>query len=880
MSESRAARLASIFERAADLEPAAQQRLLDAECGGDTELRSEVERLLAADGGAAAAMLDVVFDDRRWQPGDLVAGRYRVIRKVGEGGMGVVFEAEQQEPRRRVALKCIRADWLSADSLQRFRREAQALGRLQHPGIAQVFEAGVTDGEPAVPFLAMEFVDGVGLLEFAHALPIRDRLQLLAEIAEAVGHAHERGVVHRDIKPSNVLVETGSAGPRPRVLDFGVARFTEGDVALQTRTNQIVGTLAYMSPEQLSHGSSIADPRSDVWSLGVTAYELLAERLPLSITGMSLPDAALALRNDEPARIDRVVPGLRGDIATIVHKALAKDPARRYAHAGAMAADLRRFLANQPITARPASALYVASRMVRRHRGLFAGLATAFVVLAAGLVVAIVLGTQAAADRDRAQRRTDDLRALVRTLVRDIDRELEQVPGTTAARRLLLEAGQRNAEAMAEDAGNSADTLLEVASLFEVLANVQGKPGTSNLGDPKGGLLNLDRAIELVDRAKQVAPTESRYFGARQRLLQSRDTFLRVLGRSDERLANLRALQREAADIARRWPGPDADMIEARAAANLGRMQVDLGQLDDGLKNYDFFREHLERRITLGVADNAEDAREDQENLRVILVQIGMLQDRRGDVVAARASFDRAVKVGEECAARWPDLNSQRSLAGTLRSHATHCLQHQDAAGALTSLERARDLIAPLAAAEASNVDLQRLACIIDFGIGDALIKSGRAAEGIEVLRAYVKRIAELVAKVDNPQLSRDLIPGQQVLAKELARAGKFEEAEGMARATVELARQRATAAPDQAMDQDDLLGSLGIQAFVFELGAQRPGLAEAEALAGRRRAADVLEAQLNLLRKMAAANQLDARRQSMLEELPPRIARLRDEQH
>jgi eukaryotic-like serine/threonine-protein kinase len=880
MSDSRAARLASIFERAVDLDPAAQQRLLDAECGDDDGLRGELERLLAADAGAAAAMLDAVFDDRRWRPGELVAGRYRVIRKVGEGGMGVVFEAEQQEPRRRVALKCIRADWLDADSLQRFRREAQALGRLQHPGIAQVFEAGVTDGEPAVPFLAMEFVDGTGLLEFAHGLPLRERLRLLAEIAEAVGHAHERGVVHRDIKPSNVLVETGSAGPRPRVLDFGVARFTEGDVALQTRTNQIVGTLAYMSPEQLSHGSSIADPRSDVWSLGVTAYELLAERLPLSITGMSLPDAALALRNDEPARIDRVVPGLRGDAATIVHKALAKDPARRYANAGAMAADLRRLLSDQPITARRASALYVASRLVRRHRGLFAGLTAAFAALAAGLIVAVVLATQAAADRDRAQRRTDDLRSLVRTLVRDIDRELEQVPGTTAARRLLLEAGQHNAEAMAAEAGNSADTLLEVASVFEVLANVQGKPGTSNLGDPKGALENLDRALGLVDRAKLVAPDESRLYGARQRLLQSRDSLLRVLGLPEERLANLRALQREVAEIARRWPGPDTDMIEARAAANLGRLQVDLGQFDDGLENYDFFREHLERRITLGTASNAEDAREDQENLRIILVQIGMLQDRRGFVPAARSAFDRAVKVGEQIATTWPDLNSQRSLAGVLRSHATHCLEHADVAGALSSLQRARDLIAPLAGAEASNIDLQRLAAIIDFGIGDALIKSKRSTEGIEVLRAYLRRMENLVEKTNNPQLSRDLIPGQQSLAEELARAGQFEEAEQVAKASVDLAKRRATAAPEQAMEQDDLLGSLGIQAFVFELGAQRTGLAEAEALLLRRRAADTLEAQVTLLRELQASNRLEARRRSMLEELPPRIAKLRGEQH
>jgi hypothetical protein len=198
----------------------------------------------------------------------------------------------------------------------------------------------------------------------------------------------------------------------------------------------------------------------------------------------------------------------------------------------------------------------------------------------------------------------------------------------------------------------------------------------------------------------------------------------------------------------------------------------------------------------------------------------------------------------------------------------------------LSSLQRARDLIAPLAGAEASNIDLQRLAAIIDFGIGDALIKSKRSTEGIEVLRAYLRRMENLVEKTNNPQLSRDLIPGQQSLAEELARAGQFEEAEQVAKASVDLAKRRATAAPEQAMEQDDLLGSLGIQAFVFELGAQRTGLAEAEALLLRRRAADTLEAQVTLLRELQASNRLEARRRSMLEELPPRIAKLRGEQH
>lgn len=866
MSE-RSARLAALFARAVELDHDDRRRLLDAECADDAALRQELDRLLAADRGPAAALLDRAFDGPGLQQGDLVAGRYRVRRQVGEGGMGVVFEAEQVEPRRRVALKCIRAAWLDNDSLQRFRREAEALGRLQHPGVAQVFEAGVTDGEPPVPFLAMEFVDGTGLLECARSMPMRGRLLLLAGIAEAVGHAHERGVVHRDIKPSNVLVETGSAGPRPRVLDFGVARFAEGDAALRTRTHQIIGTLAYLSPEQLQHGSAIADARSDVWALGVTAYELLAGRLPFLVGELGFGEAARVLRDEEPPRLDRLQPSLRGDVTTIVHKALAKDPARRYADARALAADLRRCLADQPITARPASAFYVASRLVRRHRGLFVGLGVAFVVMAAGLVVTIVLAARADAARERAERRSQELRGLVRTIVRDVDRELRQVNGTVEVRRQLLAAGLTHASAMVADDDAEPAALLEVASLYEELGRVQGTPGSANLGDVGAALASMQQALRLVERAIAAAPTEVRWHSARQRVLQGVESLLRASGRHDERLANLAAQRQQAAAIAELAPGPDADYAIALASANLGRAEADLGRLDAALANFQPLLAWLEKELHSEVADDAAEAR---QNLQVLLGHVGLLQERRNEVAAARAAFERAVALADAAVADGGGAPAEIDAVRTRRALATHLVQRGEAKGALTLLLEARQRITPVVAADADNVGVLRLAAIVEFGVGDAQVAVGEVAAGLDTLRGYLQRMAAMAAKF--PQLARDLIPGRQSLAQQLAKAGEFAEAEEVAQAAVDLARQRAEASPSQAMAQDDLLLSLGNLAFVLEKRAAAPAAVADD----RRRAADALQAALTFARQLEAAGQLDPQRRGKFAEWQARIDALR----
>jgi eukaryotic-like serine/threonine-protein kinase len=315
-------------------------------------------------------------------------GRYRILRLVGEGGMGTVYEAEQEQPRRIVALKVIKPGLASPDLLWRFQQESQALARLQHPGIAQIYEAGAEDsGAGLQPFFAMEFIRGQPIVDYAdeHHLNTRQRLELMAKVCEAVHHAHQRGLIHRDLKPGNILVD--EAG-QPKILDFGVARVTDSDVEATQRTDvgQLVGTLAYMSPEQVLADPLALDTRSDVYALGVILYQLLAGRLPYQVSP-KVHEAVRTIQEDDPAPLSSINRSYRGDVETIVSKALEKDKARRYASAADLGGDIRRYLQDEPIIARPASAIYQLEKFARRHKALVTAIAVVFVVLVAGIIV-------------------------------------------------------------------------------------------------------------------------------------------------------------------------------------------------------------------------------------------------------------------------------------------------------------------------------------------------------------------------------------------------------------------------------------------------------------------------------------------------------------
>ncbi|MCB9858455.1 MAG: protein kinase [Phycisphaerales bacterium] len=408
-------RAIAVFDCVCDLPRDKRPEALDAHCNGNEALRAQVERMLAADENEDAALADsrkgagAVILSHELAESESVAdvpqqiGRYKVVRQIGRGGMGVVYEAEQENPSRTVALKILPPGFGSPAVLRRFQREANALGRMRHPGITQIFEAGVAESESATgirlrqPFIAMELVPGVPIDDYVqeNALSINEKLQLFAMVCDAIQHAHDNGVVHRDLKPNNILVERDG---QPKVLDFGVSRETHAEpfaASLQTHAGQIVGTIPFMSPEQVQGDPDAVDERTDVYSLGVVLYDLLSGRMPHDLKNRSIPEAIRVIQEDEPSRLSSMDRAFRGDIDTILYKALEKNKERRYASPAAIAADIRRYLAHEPLQARPVSSLYQLRKFTRRNKTLVIGVIATVVASLIGAVVATVFGIRA-----------------------------------------------------------------------------------------------------------------------------------------------------------------------------------------------------------------------------------------------------------------------------------------------------------------------------------------------------------------------------------------------------------------------------------------------------------------------------------------------------
>jgi len=470
------------MEEIIDLPEAERSAALDRLCGGDDALRLEVEQLLALDEEAVGFLEPPTDDERLRAMVQTVAGSpdaigpYRVLREVGRGGFGIVYEAEQREPiERRVALKVIKPGMDSAGVLRRFAMERRTLAQLEHPNIARVLDAGlVPEGQPGAgrPFFAMEFVDGVPITEHAdrEGLGLRDRLGLVMQVCAATQHAHTKGIIHRDLKPANILVSLNDGSPVCKVIDFGVAKALgdEGEPAeaftALTNPGAMIGTPLYMSPEQ-ALGKGDLDTRTDVYAIGVVLYELLCGRTPFdeAMSGTRDPGRIRsAIESSEPAapsaRLSRVTraggPGartrpsldasaLRGELDWITMKAIARDPARRYASASALADDLRRYLADEPVEAGPESRAYRFSKFVRRNRvGVIAGGIAAAGVLA-GSVFSVAFGVQAVAAREaeRTQRVEAELSAAIAQAVNDFLRDdlLAAVdPTRTADREITM----------------------------------------------------------------------------------------------------------------------------------------------------------------------------------------------------------------------------------------------------------------------------------------------------------------------------------------------------------------------------------------------------------------------------------------------------------
>ena len=520
---------AAIFDAAlACASPPERAAYLDKACTGKPELRRRIEGLLAAheqatgfleNPKAAAARPTVrVALQPEEQPGERI-GRYKLLQKIGEGGCGIVYMAEQEEPvRRRVALKIIKLGMDTKQVVARFEAERQALALMDHPNIAKALDAGATD--KGRPFFVMELVKGISVTRYAdeNKLDTRQRLDLFMQICKAVQHAHQKGIIHRDIKPSNILVADHDGTPVPKVIDFGIAKATTDqrltDKTLFTALEQFIGTPAYMSPEQAKLSGLDVDTRSDIYSLGVLLYELLTGKTPFDarrLLDAGFDEIRRIIREEDPPRpstrlstleaaeqtdvakhrhseLPKLLGVIRGDLDWIVMKCLEKDRSRRYETANGLARDIRRHLDNEPIIACPPSAAYRFQKLVSRNKLVFAAVSAVAIALLVGISLATWMYL-----RERAALKL--ARAAIREAEQANERTTRALKQSEAA-KTAAENALRESE-LAKAATRSAEAATEVALKGQAQSLFDQATATLRAGGVGASEFNYRAALEL-----------------------------------------------------------------------------------------------------------------------------------------------------------------------------------------------------------------------------------------------------------------------------------------------------------------------------------------------------------------------------------------------
>jgi non-specific serine/threonine protein kinase/serine/threonine-protein kinase len=752
-----------LYEEAVEKPPADRGAWLDQACH-DSELRREVDSLLAADAGAHSSFLAgaALAPGLEAPPPRERIGPYRVVRPLGSGGMGSVYLAERSDEdfAKRVAIKVVRPEMGTAVLLRRFRAERQILAGLDHPGIARLYDGGST--EDGLPYFVMEHVEGEHLIAHCESrrLPLRERLVLFQRVCEAVQHAHQNLVVHRDLKPSNILV---TAQGEPKLLDFGIAKLLDpqspvDEAEAGTATMLRAMTPDYASPEQV-RGQRIT-PASDVYSLGVVLYELVAGRRPYRTTGRAAGELERAICIEEVERPSAGVPAplrrqLRGDLDNIVGKALQKEPRQRYATAAELAEDLRRHLAGLPVRAQPASFVYKSGKFLRRHRWAVAAATVAVGSLVTGLGLAIWQARVAQAERARAERRFADVRRLANSLIFEMHEGIARLPGSTPVRALLVQRGLQYLDSLAGESAGDAQLQRELASAYDKVGDVQSDPWADNLGDSTGGLASYGKAealrtallarapgdlalrTELLDTQRKMGTVlalaardvesravfrralaedarrplpaggdpAQRYLVARHVLYRARA--LRAAAELEENFdltPSLAAYETALAELRRLLPDhPDPTAVRitlAEAVSDMGHALPLFGQREQGLVR---LREAVALREQLLAADNSN------AKLRLDLladqVDLGRLLRKLPDPAGAEATLQRAVEQASQLVLQDPVNTRSRRLRAQSHLELGHLrLDAGDPARALTAYGEAAAGLEELATTDPGNV--------------------------------------------------------------------------------------------------------------------------------------------------------------------------------
>jgi non-specific serine/threonine protein kinase/serine/threonine-protein kinase len=776
-------RVKDVFQDTIERAPEARAAFLDEACAADAELRHEVESLLASHQEAGPFLSRAAWlDTSSPEPASLTEARrvgpYRVIGVIAHGGMGTVYRAVRDDDtfQKTVALKLVRAGTASEYAERRFLQERRILARLQHPHIAAILDGGTT--EEGHPYLVMEHVEGRRLTAYCDSLGLgtRERLAMFRSVCGAVHYAHQNLVVHRDLKPDNILV---TADGTPKLLDFGIAKLLAAGVdpdTAPTSTLLPMMTPEYASPEQVK-GEPVTTA-SDVYSLGVLLYELLAGRRPYAVKADSMEEIVRAVCQTDPpspstavktrvladaasAKELRALPTaaeLKGDLDTIVLRALHKDPARRYASVQELSDDVRRHLEGRPVRARADTLGYRAGKFVRRNRVAVAAATLVMLVLVAGILATVREQRIAEAHRARAEARFADVRRLANEFLFEFEEAIHDLPGATPARQLVVKKALEYLDGLAREASGDPVLQAELATAYQKVGDVQGNPFGANLGDTAGALTSYRKEVAIREALIAASPRDR---------LSARDLLA--------------------------------------AYRRLGLLEDEAGETQSGVQ-------HLARALLLGERLLSEDAG-DGKVLRLLALAhdgAGLLALKTGNTVGAEEHQRRALAIWEAEAQRSPtdpealrglhvingDLGRTLRITGRLPESTQHFTRALEAAQKRLALSPT-DLVARR---DESNGHTN---------LATAFYRQGQLDPAAAHLARSLSFDEEMLrADPKNSQVQRDVSWDLGFMAELAAARGDLEEALAHQRRALAIDQARAEASPSAFQARKDVAES------------------------------------------------------------------------
>jgi eukaryotic-like serine/threonine-protein kinase len=753
MNAERHQRLMDLLGEALEREPQSRAAWTETACAGDQVMRNEVMRLLARQPSAiqfleesplAAALGTEQFDSKSLV-GERI-GLYKIISEIGRGGMGAVYLAERDDQQftRCVALKLIKRGMDTDFVVKRFRNERQILASLDHPNIAGLIDGGATEAD--LPYFIMEYVEGQPITEYAnqHSLTTAERLKLFRTVCSAVQYAHQNLVIHRDLKPSNILVTKDG---EPKLLDFGIAKLLQVDTAEEaelTATAVRVMTPEYASPEQVK-GERVTTA-TDVYSLGVLLYELLTGGRPYRVKSRQPEELARAICDQEPEKPSnssaefglrnaeskinpqsaiRNPKSLKGDLDNIVLKALRKEPLRRYTSVEQFSEDIRRHLQGLPVIARKDTLAYRSSKFMQRNKiGVAASAVVLFAVLG-GFAATAWEARAAQTERAKAERRFNDVRTLVNSLLFQLHDEIEKLPGSMKARELMVRQTLEYLDNVAREASGDAPLQNEIATGYAKLGDVQSKLNAPNLGDTKGALDSYQKALEIRKALFTANPNEL-------------PTGL-ALALAYDRVGDV-----------------------------LSKTNNTKGALDNHRQALDLVEQLATR-----------DPRQTRSALGYSHLMVGRAQLKVGDLPSALDSFRKSEVIREAMAAENPTEKSlSRSLIPSYDSIAFVLSLNGKPAEALSYYRKSQAIAESLVAGNPSNNDFHRLMMDTYEWVGITLGELGENIEGLDYhLKALALCQAQLASDPANAQARDDIADVYHEIGKTLTRLGKPEAA-------------------------------------------------------------------------------------------------------